>query len=459
VAEEIIKGLADVAKERAKGLAEVDARRWELAREVEAMHKHKEAQEGHVELNIGGYRYETSVQTLRRVPHTFFDAYFSGRYAQDVCRDGSIFVDRDGKHFGQVLQYMRDGAVTVAEPGVHPSVELLRMLKREFSYYCIELVVEEPAEPEQLEVAYVMGGTGADFVKLSGMERYDETSGQWSTVTAMGTARSNFGTCAVEGELYVTGGYGNVGYGLVTVEKYSPSSDTWRAVAPLPTAVAGHAAVAVGSTMYVLGGFAGGGAGVATASVFQFDSVHGTWSQVANMPSARGDCASCAIGSDIYVFGGCSRGYGQTSVFKFDTEANTWNILAPMPVASFDHSVSVLGGLIYIVGVGDSQREVLRFDPASGAFGTLAPTSSHRKCGSSFVLDGFLYVTGGGEGHRASWSVERYDLVSNTWIYVANMPVGRRCFCSGTMAIESAGPTEEQNLFDSLIDKASSRHP
>jgi hypothetical protein len=54
------------------------------------------------------------VQTLRRVPHTFFDAYFSGRYAQDVCDDGSIFVDRDGEYFGHVLEYMRDGVVSVA---------------------------------------------------------------------------------------------------------------------------------------------------------------------------------------------------------------------------------------------------------------------------------------------------------------------------------------------------------
>jgi hypothetical protein len=87
---------------------------------------HKEAQEGHVVLNIGGYRFETSVQALRRVPHTFFDAYFSGRYAQDVCADGSIFVGRDGQHFGHVLEYMRNGVVSEAESGARPSVSLLR---------------------------------------------------------------------------------------------------------------------------------------------------------------------------------------------------------------------------------------------------------------------------------------------------------------------------------------------
>jgi hypothetical protein len=107
VAKERAKGLAEVAEERAKGLAEVDIRRKELSREIGAMQSHLAAQEGRVELNIVGYHFETSVQTLRRVPHKIFDAYFSGRYAQDVCADGSIFVDRDGVHFGHILEYMR----------------------------------------------------------------------------------------------------------------------------------------------------------------------------------------------------------------------------------------------------------------------------------------------------------------------------------------------------------------
>jgi predicted site-specific integrase-resolvase len=107
--------LAEVAKERANGLAEVAKEKADLHREIAAMHKHKEAQEGRVVLDIGGYRYTTSVQTLRRLPHTFFDAYFSGRYAMDRCEDGSIFIDRDGEHFGQVLEYMRDGVLSVVE--------------------------------------------------------------------------------------------------------------------------------------------------------------------------------------------------------------------------------------------------------------------------------------------------------------------------------------------------------
>jgi hypothetical protein len=74
------------------------------------------------------------------VPHNFFDAYFSGRYAQDMCADGSIFVDRDGEHFGHVLEYMRDGVLAVAEPCALSNVSLLRILKRDFGFYCMSFV-------------------------------------------------------------------------------------------------------------------------------------------------------------------------------------------------------------------------------------------------------------------------------------------------------------------------------
>jgi hypothetical protein len=319
---EVTKGkakvLAEVAEVRAKSLAEIDARREELGWEVAAMHKHKEAQEGRVELNIGGYRFETSVQTLRRVPHTFFDAYFSGRYAQDVCADGSIFVDRDGQHFGHVLEYMRDGYVSVAEAGACPSVSLLRALKREFGFYCIELSAELPMEPKQSEseTAYVMGGYVSGSGSLSSMERFDAPSNQWIAVTGMRTPRSSFGACAIAGELYVTGGIveGNC---TTSVEIYSPSRDAWSALAPLPMARKSHAAVAVGSSVYVLGGSFGTLMEDATVSVLMFDSFAGTWSEVAPIPCVRTELSACAVGLEIFVFA-----RAEASLFKYDTVAN-----------------------------------------------------------------------------------------------------------------------------------------
>jgi hypothetical protein len=209
-----------------------------------------------------------------------------------VCDDGSIFVDRDGEHFGHVLEYMRDGVVSVAASSARPSVSLLRLLKREFGYYCIELVSEEPAEAEQLETAFVLGGADPDGSVLSSIERCDTVSGQWSAAAAMGTARAGSGACVIAGELYVMGGQ-DVGTNMLSsVEKYSPSSDTWSAVEPMPEARYGHAAVAVGSAMYVLGGSA--------PTTLNFDSAQGVWSAIAPMPEMSLAFAACVVGSDIY---------------------------------------------------------------------------------------------------------------------------------------------------------------
>jgi N-acetylneuraminic acid mutarotase len=454
VAEERAKGLAELAEEHAKGLAEVDARRAELHREVTAMQMHQAAHEGRVELNIGGYRFETSVQTLRRVPHTFFDAYFSGRYAQDVCHDGSIFVDRDGEHFGHVLEYMRDGVLSAAEPGACPSVSLLRALQREFGFYCIELCAEQPTEPHQPEVALVMGGYRAGST-LASMERYDLSSGQWSVAAAMTTARSHFGACTLAGELYVTGGFSTDTHGpLSSVEKYTPSSDSWSAMAPLPSARFQHAAVAVGSSLYVLGGLARNSLDSISASVLKFDSTRGTWSQVEPMPEPRYCHAACAIGSDIYIFGGCCEVGRQTSVFKYDTENNTWSTLVPMPLPSSAHSVSVLdGNLVYIVGAGEDGKGVLRFNTASGMWSTLGATSNNKRFSATFVVGGSLYAAGG--WGNSSSSVERYDVATDMWTAVADMLEGRCDYRAVTCG--SADPAEGQDLFDSLITKATSK--
>jgi hypothetical protein len=456
IANERAKGLAEVDDMRAKAIAEVDARRADLGREVAAMHKHKEAQEGRVELNIGGYRFETSVQTLRRVPHTFFDAYFSGRYAQDVCNDGSVFVDRDGEHFGHVLQYLRDGVVSVAETGARPSVSLLRALKREFGFYCIELSTEEAAEPAQQELAFVMGGMyyydrGGT---LSSMEGYDVSSGQWSAATAMSTCRHNFGACVVMGEIYVTGGEDEDDEPLSSVEKYSPSSDTWSNVSALPEPRSRHAAVAVGSAMYVLGGFIEGDIVLyATASVLKLDSVHGIWKEAAPMPEPRFNFAACVVGSNIYVFGGMSNyNHGERSVFRYDAETDDWSTLASMPGVGSRHSATELGGLVYILGTGADYSGLQCYDPASDLWSTLSPMTTASSHGASFVLGGCLYAAG---GERNASKVKRYEVTTNTWTEMADMLGGRCNF--GAVTIGSVGATEEQDLFDALIAKATRR--
>jgi N-acetylneuraminic acid mutarotase len=334
---------------------------------------------------------------------------------------------------------------------VRPSITLLRALKREFGFYCMELCIEQPMQAHQPEMALVLGGRYAGS-SLASMERYDLSSGQWSAAAAMSTARSGFGACMLAGELYIIGGFSTAYVWRGTrftssVEKYTPSSDTWSAVAPLPSARYTHAAVAVGSAIYVLGGQASF-ASPNLASVLKFDSTQGTWSEVAPMPEARRCHAACVIGSDIYVFGGRFRFENQTSVFKYDTVTDTWSTLAPMPLPCSSHSVSVLDGdQVYIVGAGHDGKGVLRFDTASGVWSTLGATSGNKHGSATFVLGRCLYVAGG--VRNSSSSVERYDVATETWTAVADLLEGRATFCA--VIIGSAELAAEQDLFDSLI--------
>ena len=71
-----------------------------------------------VTLNIGGHRFTTTVTTLRNAPSpSLFSAMFSGRHNLVTAGDGCVFVDRDGRHFAAVLNYLRDGQVGLISRG------------------------------------------------------------------------------------------------------------------------------------------------------------------------------------------------------------------------------------------------------------------------------------------------------------------------------------------------------
>ncbi|KAI3875505.1 hypothetical protein MKW98_024477 [Papaver atlanticum] len=91
-----------------------------------------------VRLNIGGKKFSTTIDTLtQREPDSMLAAMFSGRHtlSQD-SEKGPVFVDRDGKHFRHILNWLRDGVIPVLKDSVY--LELLR----EAEYYQLLGLVE-----------------------------------------------------------------------------------------------------------------------------------------------------------------------------------------------------------------------------------------------------------------------------------------------------------------------------
>ena len=88
--------------------AALEAERAALEAEKASMESAHTFQQSNIKLNIGGHRFETSVQTLTSLQDTYFASMFSGRFALTPGDDSSYFIDRDGTHFLPILNFLRD---------------------------------------------------------------------------------------------------------------------------------------------------------------------------------------------------------------------------------------------------------------------------------------------------------------------------------------------------------------
>uniref|UniRef100_A0A8C8YX29 BTB/POZ domain-containing protein KCTD7 n=1 Tax=Prolemur simus TaxID=1328070 RepID=A0A8C8YX29_PROSS len=88
-----------------------------------------------VPLNIGGAHFTTRLSTLRRYEDTMLAAMFSGRHYIPTDSEGRYFIDRDGTHFGDVLNFLRSGDL--------PPWERVRAVYKEAQYYAIGPLLEQ----------------------------------------------------------------------------------------------------------------------------------------------------------------------------------------------------------------------------------------------------------------------------------------------------------------------------
>ncbi|KHN74950.1 BTB/POZ domain-containing protein KCTD8 [Toxocara canis] len=116
-----------------------------------------------VRLNVGGTPYSTLYDTLVNSKSKFFEHMFridprSGQivvFRQNIVEDedGRIFINRDGRLFAYVLQYMRDGKRTV----IPESTDLIRQLVREAEFFAIDryrtLLLERLTDEERVRNA------------------------------------------------------------------------------------------------------------------------------------------------------------------------------------------------------------------------------------------------------------------------------------------------------------------
>ncbi|KAK3577459.1 hypothetical protein CHS0354_032310 [Potamilus streckersoni] len=118
------------------------ARRWQQLRdEITRMEEMHESQMGRIKLDVGGSIYTTSRLTLTKEADSMLAAMFSGRHEIIEETDGSVFIDRDGKHFRYILNYLRDGGINIDT--LPRNRQVLKEIRHEAIYYQLHGLVQQ----------------------------------------------------------------------------------------------------------------------------------------------------------------------------------------------------------------------------------------------------------------------------------------------------------------------------
>ena len=109
---DLAKSIEAKVTARFKELEEAETRFAETKSKVEHS---LETFKNRVKLNVGGHRFETTLTTLGAAGESsMLTAMFSGRHELQTNDDSEVFIDRDGTHFGQILNLLRNANVEVA---------------------------------------------------------------------------------------------------------------------------------------------------------------------------------------------------------------------------------------------------------------------------------------------------------------------------------------------------------
>lgn len=120
---------------------DLKAEKKRLAEEREALEQEKvrvaevsEAFNDQITLNVGGALYTTTRTTLKNAPlPSLFSAMFSGRHILKPDEKGHYFIDRDSRHFHDILNFLRDG--TFNYPANSTDWRYLLELRAEAEYF------------------------------------------------------------------------------------------------------------------------------------------------------------------------------------------------------------------------------------------------------------------------------------------------------------------------------------
>ncbi len=276
----------------------------------------------------------------------------------------------------------------------------------------------------------------------------------WSPTAPSPVTRAEAIGAAVGGKVYVFGGFENRGSQNTRIplrarsDVYDPATNTWKQLKDMPEPFS-HAEGAVdGDTIWFVGGYVGDHPGPGTTAVTKYDTLTDTWSNGPSLPQARGAGACAVVGRTLVFSGGMDRtrtiNTPQCWALNLDNLKAGWVRMADMPTPRNHLGGAAVGGAFYAIGgqlgqeaAANVRNEVDRFDLATNTWTRVAdlPTPRSHITSATFAYEGKIYVIGGEtKAFTQQKSVYVYDPTTNVWSAIDDLPLPRSTMIAGVVA-------------------------
>jgi hypothetical protein len=152
---ESIKGqFTDLVSGMENVIQTLEKKKSNLVEEIERLKREKSSPQTfnfvaeRIKLDVGGRNYSSTFQTLTSVPDSLLAKIVRGEVPSERTPDGRIFIDRDGRHFRHILNFLRNPhnfKIRIKDKN------LLEEVKKEAQFYGVEEQMFTSFAPESLD--------------------------------------------------------------------------------------------------------------------------------------------------------------------------------------------------------------------------------------------------------------------------------------------------------------------
>ncbi|MEO5704429.1 MAG: kelch repeat-containing protein [Candidatus Limnocylindrales bacterium] len=269
----------------------------------------------------------------------------------------------------------------------------------------------------------VLATGGINEVSTAAAEVYDPSTGIWTVVDDMLSARNRPSATLLPNGLVLIAG----GAVLPSAELFDPATGGWTATGSMNVPRSQHAAILMPSGEVLVAGGTTGEPAPRTAELY--DPITETWTATGVMTTWRASPTITLLqDGTVLVAGGYGNGVPLRTAEVYDPVTELWRQTSGdmMEDRVDDHTATLLpDGMVLVAGGERGSAEL--YDPALQAFTTIAPMLEIQRWATATLLpDGKVLVAGGGLNETTGvTAVERYDPATGSWTAVARLVEAR----------------------------------